>query len=48
MENGNIDQELKKQKAIGQKLGCKFIGIDPDKKDFDIFKTVDEIFKHIK
>ena len=51
-ENGNsdrnIDQELKRQKAIGQELGCKFIGIDPDKKDFDIFKIVDEIFRHIK
>ena len=49
-ENGNsdrnIDQEIKRQKAI--ELGCKFIGIDPDKKDFDIFKTVDEIFRHIR
>ena len=46
--NRNIDQEIKRQKAIGQELGCKLIRIDPDKKDFDIFKTVDEIFKHIK
>ena len=40
-ENGhsdrNVDNEMKKQKAIEQKLGRKFIRIDPDKHDFDIF-----------
>ena len=40
-ENGpsdrNIDYEIKRQKAIEQELACKFIRIDPDKEDFDIF-----------
>ena len=51
-ENGhidrNIDYEIKRQKEIEQELGCKFIKIDPDKEDFDIFKAVNEIFRHIK
>ena len=52
-ENGhsddrNIDYEMKRQKAIEQELDCKFIRIDPDKEDFDIFRTINEIFRHIK
>ena len=39
---------MKRQKAIEQELDCKFIIIDPDKKDFDIFRTINEIFRHIK
>ena len=31
--------------AIEQKLGCKFVRIDPDKMDF---KTINEIFRYIK
>ena len=51
-ENGHsgriIDYEIKRQKAIEQGLGCKFIRIDPDQKNFDIFETANEIFRHIK
>ena len=36
--NKNIDYKIKRQKAIKQELGCKFIRIDPDKKDFDILE----------
>ena len=47
-ENGhsdrNIDYEIKRQNVIEQELGCKFIRIDLDKEDFDIFRTVCEIF----
>ena len=39
---------MKRQKAIEQELDCKFIIIDPDIKDFDIFRTINEIFRHIK
>ena len=39
---------MKRQKAIEQELDCKFIIIDPDKKDFDIFRTINEIFRHMK
>ena len=31
-----------------QKLGCKFIRNDPRKEDFDTFRPICEIFKHIK
>ena len=51
-ENGhsdrNLEYEIKRQKAIEQELGCKFIRIDPDKEDFDIFRAINEIFRHIK
>ena len=51
-ENGHSDRsiyyKIKLQKATEQGLGCKFIRIDPDKDDVDIFKTINEIFGHIK
>ena len=51
-ENGcsdrNIDYNIKRQKAIEQELRCKFIRFDPDKEDFDIFRAINEIFRHIK
>ena len=39
---------MKIQKEVEQELGCKFIRIDPDKEDFDIFRTINQIFKSIK
>ena len=49
-ENGHsdrsIDYEIKRQKAVEQELGCKFIRIHPNREDFDIFKTINEIFRH--
>ena len=36
----NIDYEIKKQKVIEQEFGCKFITIDPEKKEFDTFKAI--------
>ena len=47
-DDTNIHYNIKKQKAIEQELGCKFIRIDHDKKGFDIFRIISEIFKHIK
>ena len=48
-ENGhsdlNIDDEIKRQKAITQKLGPKFIKIDPDEENFE---AMNEVFTHIK
>ena len=43
-----IKNKKKKIKAIEQELGCKFIRIDPDKEDFDIFRAINEIFGHMK
>ena len=44
----NIDYEIKRQKAKEQEFGCKFIRIDPDKEDFDIFRALNQIFRQIK
>ena len=38
----NINYETKKQKEREQKFGFKFIRINPDKEDFDIFRTISE------
>ena len=46
--NRNIDYQIKRQKAIEKELGCRFIRIDPGKEDFDIFRAISEIFRHIK
>ena len=51
-ENGhsdrNIDYEIRRKKAIEQELICKFTRVDSDKEGFDIFKTANKIFRHIK
>ena len=44
----NIDCKLKRQKSIEQEIDCKFIRIDPDKEDFNIFRALNEIYRHIK
>ena len=44
----SIDYETKRQKAIEQKLGCKFIRIDPDQEEFHILRIINEIFRYIK
>ena len=46
--NRNVDYKLNRQRAIAQELGCKFIRIDPDKEDFENFRTVSEKFRPIK
>ena len=43
-----LSQNKKKQKAKEQELGCKFNRVDPEKEDFDIFRAINEIFRHIK
>ena len=46
--NRNIGDKIKRWKAIEQELRSKFLRTDPNKEDFDIFKTIKEIFRHIK
>ena len=51
-ENGhsdrNIDNGIKRHKAIKQELGCEFIRIDTNKEAYVIFKDINEIFRYIK
>ena len=50
-EKGHKDREehkeIERQRAIKKELDCKFIGINPDKKDFDIDIDIGEIYSHI-
>ena len=44
----NIDYEIPRQKALERELNCVFIRINPDEKDFNIFKEINKIHRHIK
>ena len=46
--NRNINNEIERQKALKKELNCIFIRINPDKKDFNIFKEINKIHRHIK
>ena len=37
-----------KEKKIQKELGCDFIRINPDEQNFDIFKAINKIHRHIK
>ena len=44
----NTNDEIQRQKALEKALGCKFIRINPDEENFNIFRTINEIHRHIK
>ena len=44
----NIDYEIKSQTATEREIDYVFNKIDPEKEGFDIFRLINEIFKHIK
>ena len=46
--NKNINYEIKRQKEIEKELDYKFIKVNCDKEGFDIFRTINELFRHIK
>ena len=46
--NRNIDNEIERQKALEKELNYIFIRINPDEKDFNIFKEINKIHRHIK
>ena len=43
----NLNNETERQKALEKKLNCVFIRINPDEKDFNIFKEINQIYRHI-
>ena len=47
-EDRDIGYEIERQQALEKELGCKFIRINPDKENFNVFKAINEIFRHIK
>ena len=44
----NINNEIERQKALERELNCVFIRINPDEKDFNILKVINETYRHIK
>ena len=43
----DIDKETTRENKIKEKLQCKFIRINPDKRDYDIFVEIGKIHNHI-
>ena len=43
----NIDYEIQREKVLERELSCVFIRINPDEKDFNIFKEINKIHRHI-
>ena len=48
MKINDHEIKIKIQKSIRQEICCEFIGIDPDKENFDTFDAINEIFRYIK
>ena len=44
----HLNHEIERQKALERELTCAFIRINPDEKDFNIFKEINKIHRHIK
>ena len=44
-KNRNIVHEIKRKQALEKELSGEFIRIDPDEKDFNIFKVINEIHR---
>ena len=44
----NIDYEIQRQQALERELNCVFIRINPDTVDFNIFREINKIHRHIK
>ena len=43
----NLSNEIERQKAAEEELDCVFIRINPDEKNFNIFKEINKIHRHI-
>ena len=44
----NVNYEMQRQKAIQKELNCKFVGVNHDKEDFNIFREMNNIHSYIK
>ena len=45
--NRNRSDEINRQKALERELNCVFIRINPNEKDFNIFREINKIHRHI-
>ena len=46
--DGNIDYEIQRKQALERELNCVFIRINPDAVDFNIFREINKMHRHIK
>ena len=44
----NIEYEIQRQQALKRELNCVFIRINPDAVDFNTFREINKIHRHIK
>ena len=44
----NLSNESERQKTLEKELDCVFIRINPDGKNFNIFREINKIHRHIK
>ena len=44
----NLSNEIERQKGLEKGLDCVFNRINPDEKNFSIFKEINKIHRHIK
>ena len=44
----NLSDEIERQKALEKELDCVFIKINPDEENFNIFREINKVNKHIK
>ena len=44
----NLGNEIEGQKALEKQLDCVFIRVNPDQENFNIFKEINKIQRHIK
>ena len=44
----NLSNKIERQKALKKELVCVFIRINPDRKNFSIFKEINKIHRHFK
>ena len=42
-----MNYKIERQKTLEKELNCIFIRINPDEKDFNIFKEINKIHRHI-
>ena len=43
----NINDEIERQRALERELCCVFIRINPDARDYNIYREINKIHRHI-
>ena len=46
-KDGNEYKKVQRENAIKEHINCKFIRINPDEKDFDMYDEIGKVYNHI-